>query len=160
MSTSFHDGPIDGVIIRRLDLHVDSRGWLIELFRQDELDAALWPAMAYVSQTLPGIARGPHEHRGQTDHFAFVGPGDFRLWMWDARAESHTRGRRCVLLAGQSQPTSVTVPPGVVHAYQNVSSVPGWVFNCPNRLYAGQGRREAVDEIRHEQQPDSAFRLE
>jgi dTDP-4-dehydrorhamnose 3,5-epimerase len=54
----------------------------------------------------------------------------------------------------------LVVPAGVVHAYQNVGGVPGWVFNCPNHLYQGPGRKEAVDEIRHENLPDSPFRLD
>jgi len=38
--------------------------------------------------------------------------------------------------------------------------VPGWVFNGPNRLYAGQGKREPVDEIRHEHDPNSPYQLD
>ncbi len=52
----------EGVHLRELDRHRDGRGWLIELFRHDELDEAHWPAMAYVSGTLPGVVRGPREH--------------------------------------------------------------------------------------------------
>jgi dTDP-4-dehydrorhamnose 3,5-epimerase len=63
------------------------------------------------------------------------------------------------ILLGQSQPGTVVVPPGVVHAYKNVANVPGWVFNLPNQLYAGEGRKEPVDEIRHEDIPSSPFLL-
>jgi dTDP-4-dehydrorhamnose 3,5-epimerase len=52
------------------------------------------------------------------------------------------------------------IPPGVVHAYRNVGSEPGLVFNCPNRLYRGPGKKEPVDEIRHEDRPDNLFRLD
>jgi dTDP-4-dehydrorhamnose 3,5-epimerase len=34
------------------------------------------------------------------------------------------------------------------------------VFNCPNRLYKGPGRKEPVDEIRHEDDAHSRFRLD
>jgi dTDP-4-dehydrorhamnose 3,5-epimerase len=51
------------------------------------------------------------------------------------------------------------IPPGVVHAYRNVGSGPGWVFNCPNRLYKGPERKEPVDEIRHEADPKTIFKL-
>jgi len=54
----------------------------------------------------------------------------------------------------------VIVPPGVVHAYRNVSDEPGWVFNFPNRLYRGPGRSEPVDEIRHEDLEDSPYVLD
>jgi len=158
--SDFTDGPIDGVVFRALTPHRDARGWLVELFRADVLPAEQCPVMAYVSETLPGVARGPHEHVDQTDFFAFLGPGDFMLYLWDARVDSPTRGRRLRAAVGASNPQSVVVPPGVVHAYRNVGATAGWVFNGPNRLYAGKDRREPVDEIRHEDRADSPYRLD
>ncbi|HEX7379502.1 MAG TPA: dTDP-4-dehydrorhamnose 3,5-epimerase family protein [Pirellulales bacterium] len=151
---------IQGVIFKPLKQFNDARGWLIELFRHDELAGGDWPQMAYVSQTLPGVARGPHEHVDQSDYFAFVGPGDFKLYLWDARPQSPTYGQRLSVVVGQSNMQAVIIPPGVVHAYKNVSDAPGWVFNCPNRLYAGEGRRQPVDEIRHEDQPGGPYVLD
>tara|TARA_R110002049_G_scaffold72490_2_gene187095 strand:- start:107210 stop:108826 length:1617 start_codon:yes stop_codon:yes gene_type:complete len=141
---------IEGIQMDSRSFHRDERGWLVELFRNDELADQLHPKMAYVSETLPGIVRGPHEHVDQTDYFAFVGPGDFRIYLWDARPDSPTFGNRIVRLVGESNPTAVVVPPGVVHAYKNVGSKPGQVFNAPNQLFAGHGKSEPVDEIRHE----------
>jgi dTDP-4-dehydrorhamnose 3,5-epimerase len=120
----------------------------------------LRPVMAYVSETLPGVARGPHEHVAQTDYFAFVGPGEFVLYLWDARPDSPTRGHSMKMAVGESNRQCVVVPPGVVHAYKNVSSTPGWVFNAPNRLYAGRNKSEPVDEIRHEDKVESVYRIE
>lgn len=151
---------IDDVMVKPLARHVDSRGWLVELYREDEIVEAIHPVMAYISQTLPGIVRGPHEHRDQTDYFAFLGPGDFELILWDARPDSPTFGNQSRAVYGQSRPCAVSIPPGVVHAYKNISDVPGWVFNGPNRLYAGLGKREPVDEIRHELDEDSPYRVD
>ena len=53
----------------------------------------------------------------------------------------------------------VVIPPGVVHAYKNVSQHPGWVFNAPNRLYAGWGKQRPVDEVRHENDPESPYQM-
>lgn len=154
----FTEGAIEGVFCKPLKPHRDYRGWLVELFRQDELNSSEQrPAMAYVSETLPGVVRGPHEHKEQTDYFAFIGPGEFMLYLWDTRPQSPTYGRRMKIALGSSNPCAVIVPPGVVHAYKNVGETPGWVFNAPNRLYAGEGRREPVDEIRHEDRPDSPY---
>ena len=157
---AFVDGRIDGVILAPLTPHCDHRGWLLEIYREDQLPAEYHPVMAYVSETLPGEVRGPHEHVEQTDYFAFMGPGDFLLCLWDSRGDSPTRGHRMKVVVGESNRQGVLVPPGVVHAYQNVGAVPGWVFNAPNRLYAGVGKREPVDEIRHEGRPDSPYRLD
>jgi dTDP-4-dehydrorhamnose 3,5-epimerase len=154
------DGDIEGVVIRPLRFFNDKRGWLVEIFRQDELVQECWPTMMYVSSTLPGVARGPHEHVDQTDGFAFIGPSDFRLYLWDARPASPTKGQRTVITVGASNPTAVWIPPGVVHAYRNVGEVSGMVFNAPNRLYAGWGKKEPVDEIRHEDAAPGIFPMD
>jgi len=141
---------IPGVILKPLSRHCDARGWLLELFRCDELPEQNVPRMTYVSETVAGVVRGPHEHTEQSDYFAFLGPGDFVLHLWDARTESSAQGVHETHYVGESNPMAAIIPPGVVHGYKNISDKPGWVFNAPNRLYAGPGKREQVDEIRHE----------
>jgi len=155
----FQDGSIHGVLSRPIRRFTDSRGWLSELFRQDELDPRFYPVMAYISMTLPGVVRGPHEHRDQADYFCFIGPSEFKLYLWDSRRDSPTYGKRHALVAGTDRPQSVIVPIGVVHAYKNIGTEPGIVFNCPNRLYAGWGKREPVDEIRHEDEAGMEYLL-
>ena len=153
------DCAFEGVVFQSLNQYSDERGWLIELFRNDEVPFGNEPAMAYVSQTMPGVSRGPHEHVDQSDLFGFFGPGDFRLYLWDSRTDSDTYGQMFTVVVGESNPQSVIVPPGVVHAYRNISLRPGMVFNAPNRLYAGEGKKEPVDEIRHEDHPNSKYML-
>jgi len=156
----FQDGPVDGVIFRPLKHFRDSRGRLCELFRHDDLDPKYHPVMAYISMTLPGVARGPHEHHDQADYFCFLGPSNFKLFLWDNRPASPTFRNRQTMDVGVDNPQAVVVPVGIVHAYKNVGNEPGIVFNCPNRLYAGWGRKEPVDEIRHEHVEGSEFRLD
>lgn len=156
----FRTGDIEGVIVRPLVRHGDQRGWLIELFRQDELDPQYRPVMAYVSMTGKGVARGPHEHADQADAFAFLGPSTFKVYLWDNRPTSPSYLVRQALEAGASHPMMVIIPPGVVHAYKNIGTEPGMVINYPNRLFAGWGRKEPVDEIRHENDPASPFQLD
>ena len=155
----FHTGEIHGVIWRPLKKFRDSRGWLCELFRDDDVPPDLHPVMAYISETEPGITRGPHEHVDQTDYFCFLGPSNFRIDLWDNRPASPTYRACQTDIVGADKPMLLIVPPGVVHAYRNVGSVPGLVFNCPNRLYKGPGRKDLVDEIRHEEDPNSPFHI-
>jgi dTDP-4-dehydrorhamnose 3,5-epimerase len=156
----YHPGAIHDVLWKPLRKYHDGRGWLCELFRHDELPAEFHPVMAYISLTEVGVARGPHEHVDQSDCFCFLGPSNFKVYLWDARASSPTYGMRQVEVVGADRPMLLVVPPGVVHAYKNVGGEPGLVFNCPNRLYKGPGRKEPVDEIRHEDQADSPFLLD
>jgi len=151
---------INGVIIRELKKFGDDRGWLTELFRHDELDKEYHPAMAYVSMTLPGVARGPHEHVDQADCFAFIGPSTFRLYLWDNRKDSATFGSKFIIYLGEDRPAVAVVPKGFVHAYKNIGGKDGIVYNAPNRMYKGPGRKSPVDEIRHEDDPDSPFQLD
>jgi dTDP-4-dehydrorhamnose 3,5-epimerase len=156
----FTPGGVAGVIWKPLQRYSDARGWLVELFRHDDLPAEYHPAMAYVSVTQPGIARGPHEHWDQADYFCFLGPSDFKMYAWDIRVDSPSYGRLQVEVVGASRPMSLVVPAGVVHAYRNVGTEPGVVFNAANRLYKGWGRTEPVDEIRHEDDPQNRFTME
>jgi dTDP-4-dehydrorhamnose 3,5-epimerase len=156
----FQPGEIRDIIVRDLRKFDDRRGWLIELFRHDELAAEFHPTMAYISSTLPGAARGPHEHLDQADLFCFLGPSNFKLSMWDNRSDSPTFRMVMTLVVGADDPKVVIIPKGVVHAYQNIGDVEGIVINCPNRLYMGENRHEPVDEVRHEDDPDTIFRMD
>lgn len=151
---------IAGVIIKKVEKHCDQRGWLMECFRQDEIPADIMPVMSYVSMTNPGIARGPHEHVQQTDIFFFMGSTLFTLYLWDNRKDSATYGNKQVVTLPENEPTVAIVPPGVVHAYRNSGDKPGLVLNYPNRLFAGAGKKDAVDEIRHENSAASPFTVE
>jgi len=153
----FRKGPIEGVKVTPFRKFMDERGWLAEFFRHDELAQEFHPAMGYISATLPGVLRGPHEHVDQADLFCWVGPGDFKVTLWDNRPDSPTYQHRMELFMGANNPGSVIVPKGVVHCYRCVSAETGWVINCPNRLYAGEGKREPVDELRHEDDPQNPF---
>ena len=160
MPNSFRDGEIKGVVVRKLQKYLDERGWLTELFRKDELDEEFFPAMTYVSSTNPGVARGPHEHWDQADFFCFLGPSNFKLRLWDNREDSETFGRMTTMVVGEDNPATVLIPAGVVHGYKNIGDVDGIVINCPNRLYRGTGRKEPVDEIRHESDGETIFRMD
>ena len=167
---------IQGVVVKDIKRHSDERGWLIELFRSDEVDKDVLPAMSYVSLTEPGVARGPHEHREQTDYFCFVGPSTFKVYLWENRGKNRGENRggnnkdtpkgspetpeKMVIEAGEDSPRLVIVPPGVVHAYKNIGPIPGFVFNAPNRLFMGPGRTEEIDEIRYEGSGDLRFSLD
>lgn len=151
----FSSGSIDGVIIKEFLKHNDSRGWLAEMFREDD-PVDYRPAMGYISVTHAGITRGPHEHIEQTDYFCFL--GDFTLYLWDNREDSLTYRNRMVIENSGGQ--IVIVPPRVVHAYKNSGTADGMVLNFPDRLFAGQHKKETVDEVRYENDPETPFKIE
>lgn len=146
---------MEGLEVRELSLYEDKRGWLGELLREDESEFR--PAMSYLSMTIPGLIRGPHEHKEQTDFFCFT--GRFRIYLWDNRKTSATYGEHRIIDT-KNVPTIAVVPPGIVHAYKNIDRREALVINMPDRLYRGRGKKEPVDEIRHEDDASSPFRIE
>ena len=149
---------IKDIIIKKLTKHHDERGWLCEIFRKDELNNYQVP-MSYISETKLGIIRGPHEHKEQSDLFVFIGPGTFKLYLWDNRKNSETYEEKMELEGGEDNLLAVIVPPGVVHGYKCISDQPAWCINMPNKLYKGKNKSEEIDEIRWEENPDSPFKI-
>ena len=158
--TQFTEDEIKDVVVYELKRYNDDRGWLAELFRHDDLDEEFYPVMSYISYTRPGVQRGPHEHVDQADLFCFLGPSTFKMRMWDNRPDSPTYNHVMTLFVGIDDAKAVVVPKGVVHGYRNVGETDGMVINCPNRLYMGEGKREPIDEIRHEDDPDTIYRMD
>ena len=160
-NSSFTKGRIQDVVIYPLVKFIDERGWLAELFRHDDLAEEFYPAMAYISVTEPNTQRGPHEHVEQADLFCFIGTGNFKLRMWDNREQSPTYRNVMTLFVGADNPQAVIVPKGVVHAYKNYSkNEKGVVINCPNRLFMGENKSEEIDEILHEDDPETIYRMD
>lgn len=149
---------INGVVVKKLTKYSDDRGFLMEIFRKDE-DIFI-PAMSYISHTKFGVSRGPHEHKDQADFFCFTGPGDFDLYLWDNRKDSSTYKEKIVLRVGESSPCSVIVPAGVVHGYKAISEEGSFSINLPDKLFMGKDKTEEIDEIRHENDENSEFKIE
>ncbi len=156
-----HGADIQGVITYKRISYIDQRGSLTETVRIDELLVGIQPVMSYISFTKPGGSRGPHEHKEQTDIFSFIGPGNFLICLWDNREKSSTRGNYMEIIAGENNPLTLVVPPGVVHGYKNISNrIQGMVINYPDQLYKGWLKSDEVDEIRYEDESDCQFRME
>ncbi len=149
---------INDLIIKKLHKYEDSRGSLMEIFREDEVDFKV--VMSYISFTKTNTTRGPHEHRNQSDYFVFPGPGNFNLYLWDNRPSSSTYQEKMVFEVGEKNPCIVIVPPGIVHGYKCTSQNEAFSINLPNRLYKGPDKKEEVDEIRWEELDNSPFKID
>lgn len=148
---------LPGARVESLPVWKDERGSLHELFRVDELPLGFKPLMACSSWSHPGVTRGPHQHVGQDDYFTFAGPSDFRVYLWDDRSGAAGAAKGWTIKTGEQAPARIFVPRGIVHAYRNVGNSAGLVVTVTNLLFKGEYRRDPVDEIRHELNPDSPY---
>ena len=148
---------LPGVRVEALPVFKDPRGSLHELFRTDEIPAGFKPLMACSSWSHAGVTRGPHQHVGQDDYFTFAGPSNFTVYLWDDRPGAAGAAKGWFIHTGEQAPTRIHVPRGVVHAYHNTGNVSGLVVTVTSLLFKGEDRRDPVDEIRHELNPNSTY---
>jgi dTDP-4-dehydrorhamnose 3,5-epimerase len=150
---------LPGARVEALPVFQDARGSLHELFRTDEIPAGFRPLMACASWSDAGVTRGPHQHVAQDDYFTFAGPSNFTVYLWDDRPASARAAKGWFILTGEQAPSRIYVPRGVVHAYRNTGGIRGLVVTATSLLFKGEGRRDPVDEIRHELHPHSLYQL-
>ena len=81
---------IDGVMIKKLKGIADERGRLMEILRaDDEMFQAF--GQVYMTTAYPGVVKGWHYHKKQTDNFCVIA-GMAKIGMYDDRKDSPTRG--------------------------------------------------------------------
>jgi dTDP-4-dehydrorhamnose 3,5-epimerase len=124
---------IDGVKTKALHLIADERGWLMEVLRSDDPDFERF-GQAYVTVAYPGVVKGWHYHKNQTDHFAVVG-GMAKVVLYDDREGSSTRSWVNEFFLGHLNPTLVIIPPLVIHGIKGIGSEPAILLNIPDQLY-------------------------
>ena len=124
---------IDGVRIKELRLLPDERGFLVEILRSDDEIFEKF-GQVYVTIAYPGVVKGWHYHKVQTDFFTVVS-GMMKIVLYDGRPDSPTGGEVNEFFMGELNPLLITIPPGVLHGMKAIGTKPGYVINCPTEPY-------------------------
>ncbi len=124
---------IDGVQLKRLTVHSDDRGNLMEVLRADD------PCFTTVKQTTyteayPGVIKAFHWHRRQVDIWFFAS-GMAQVVMYDRRPESPTYRETQVVIMGERAPTLLAIPIGVAHGYRVLGTTPAGLFYHTSEAY-------------------------
>ena len=132
---------IDGVVLRKLIIHKDESGSLVETLRSDWQDVGGSSfAMQYMSITPPKIARDEnrwHVHKFQRDRFICVS-GRIVTAIYDPRVGSKTKGKLNLLVMSRQKEEEmymVVIPQKTYHGFLVVSREPGCLLNFPTKLY-------------------------
>ncbi|HAD83192.1 MAG: dTDP-4-dehydrorhamnose 3,5-epimerase [Candidatus Edwardsbacteria bacterium RIFOXYD12_FULL_50_11] len=124
---------IEGVKTKKLKVIPDERGRLMEILRCDEEVFEKF-GQVYLSTTYPGVVKGWHYHKVQTDNIVCV-KGMLKLVLFDNREGSATSGEVNEFFIGEHNPLLVQVPRGVYHGWKCVSDEEAMVINCPSEAY-------------------------
>lgn len=124
---------IYGVETKSLKLIPDERGFLMEILRSDDPLFQKF-GQVYVSAVYPGVIKGWHYHRRQTDFLAVI-QGMAKLVLYDPRDDSPTCGSVQELFIGELSPQLVKIPPLVLHGMKGIGDRLAVFINCPTELY-------------------------
>jgi len=124
---------IDGVKVRPLRRLPDERGFLMEMLRSDWEEFEKF-GQVYVTAVYPGVVKGWHYHKLQTDHFICV-HGMAKVVLYDDRAGSPTRGEVNEFFMGMLNPIMLKIPKGVMHGFKGISEEMALIVNVPTELY-------------------------
>lgn len=124
---------IDGVRTKQLRQIHDERGYLMEMIRSD------WPefkkfGQCYITIAYPGVVKGWHYHKLQTDNFIVV-KGMAKVVCYDNREGSKTKGEVNEFFPGERNPMLIQIPPLVLHGFKAVGGEPAYLVNVPTELY-------------------------
>ena len=110
--------PITGVFLVSIDAHPDDRGSFSEIYRREWIRDGPEMVQANLSVSRPGVLRGLHFHREQSDYWLLLSGVEF-VGLYDLRRGSPSEGRKLeILLDLEEGPRrGLFIPPGVAHGF-------------------------------------------
>jgi dTDP-4-dehydrorhamnose 3,5-epimerase len=118
-ATGYPEAPVEpliqGVVVRSLVRHGDTRGGFTETYRTEWFDG---PPMLQGnrSDSAAGTIRGLHFHKHQSDYWLCL-HGRLLVCLHDLRASSPTHGvTQGIVLTGDTR-AGIYIPPGVLHGF-------------------------------------------
>ncbi len=132
---------IDGVEIKSLQTHPDTRGYFREIIRVT--DGFFGEGFGQLSHSCmyPGVVKAWHVHRRQVDWW-YVPLGAVKVALHDLRETSATYQETQEILLGEVYPSQVLrIPPGVAHGCRVIGGVTH-LFYVTSSIYdpAEEGR--------------------
>lgn len=134
---------IDGVVVKDLQVHLDGRGDVIELWSQPWMTAhgLVQPQHIYQSATDYGVVKCWHLHALHTDQFT-VTRGKIQVSLVDLRRGSPSFAHVNRIFLGVQRPRLIMIPPGVMHGWKALSVPEVIVVNLQSHVY------DPADEFR------------
>ena len=135
---------IEGVYLQPLRKICDERGMVMHMLRCDSPIFTRFGEI-YFSQAFPGVIKGWHVHRKQTQHYAVL-QGMIKLVLYDLRADGPSGGVLEEHFLGEDNYCLVRIPSGVANGYKTYGVKPALVANCSD-LPHEPGEMERLDPL-------------
>ncbi|TSC54232.1 MAG: dTDP-4-dehydrorhamnose 3,5-epimerase [Parcubacteria group bacterium LiPW_30] len=133
---------IAGVKIIKLEGHVDDRGFLIELLRNDDQHFVKFGQLYLVESFARGTIRAFHKHSYMWEYF-YVFRGNSKFVLVDDNNNSDTYEQIMTVVIGEKNQSLLVVPPGVFHGHMSLDNNT-LLIAISSEVY----RKESPDETR------------
>ena len=133
---------INGVFTKKLNVHADERGWLMEILRCDDKQFDKF-GQVYITTAYPGVVKGWHYHKKQIDNLTCIS-GMMKVVLYDSRKDSPTYKQINEFFIGDKNPLLITVPAGVFHGFKAIGTKIAYFLNVASKAY----NYDAPDEFR------------
>jgi len=124
---------IQGLGIKKLLVHSDDRGSLVEVLRADDSFFETVKQTTF-TEALPGVIKAFHWHKRQKDIW-FFSAGMAQVVLYDLRDDSPTRGQTQVVYMGVRNPLLLCIPEFVAHGYRVLGNEPAALFYHTTECY-------------------------
>ena len=124
---------IDGVKIKKIETHLDERGYFREILRDDDRILERFGQIS-MSLTKPGVIKAFHYHKGQDDIF-YVVAGNAQLALYDLRKNSKTYKQVYTFNINEAEQNLIFIPRMVAHGYKSLGKKPLLVLYIMSSSY-------------------------
>lgn len=124
---------IEGIKIKKLTRHIDERGYLQEILRDDDEIYHKF-GQVYLTVCNPNVIKAWHCHVKQIDNFCCI-KGTAKIGLYDGRENSPTYKKTQTIILSELEPKVLQIPPGVWHGFTPVTQEPVYIINIPTEHY-------------------------
>lgn len=105
---------IKDLVINKLDIKSDERGWLTEILRKENLQSKNDFGQIFITVAKPGVTKGNHYHKRKEEWFCVI-RGKGKLLLKENSSDQYQE-----VLMGEENMVAVRIPQNVTHAIQNI----------------------------------------
>lgn len=113
--------------IKKLDGHLEERGWLVELLKSNEIEKPV--RQLHITSINSGYVRGNHYHSKRMEWF-FVIAGKAKLCLQDIK----NKKKICFKLS-ERDPKVITIFPRIAHGVKNIGKETVYLVSAQSDIY-------------------------
>jgi dTDP-4-dehydrorhamnose 3,5-epimerase len=138
---------IEGLLLTPLRVIADDRGAVLHMLRADAPEFTRF-GECYFSEVQPGAIKAWKRHRAQTQNLA-VPVGRIRIVIYDARADSRSRGRcEAIELGRPDAYARLRIPPRLWYGFVGLGTTAALIANCADTPHdPGEAESAAADAL-------------